>query len=274
MPKSSSFCLLNGPPPGSNECRRHFLSKKAFFARLFSAVEKTNNNIIDSLFSVGAHFGFVKSRRHPSAKPFILGAKNKVEIFDLEKTSLELTKALDFVESKGKEGALALFVGGKSEAREAIISAGKELQMPYVPGRWIGGTLTNFPEIKKRIARLEELTTQRERGELAKYTKKERLLIDREITKLELYFGGLSTMKMLPKFLIVVDPKKEHIAVSEAARINIPVVALAGSDANLYKVNYAIPGNDASRQSIGFIVSEVVKAYKKGKDSSQDPKES
>ena len=222
--------------------------------------------IVDALFSVGAHFGFVKSRRHPSAKPFIFGSKNNIEIFDLEKTSLELERVLKFVESKGKEKATALLVGGKSEAREAVRKAGEELGMPYVAGRWIGGTLSNFSEIKKRIARLEELTLQKEAGELAKYTKKERLLIDREIEKLTTYFGGLSTLKALPKFLIVIDPKKEHIAVAEANRINIPVVALAGSDSNLHTLDYAIPGNDSSRQSIAFIIQEIVKAYKKGKE--------
>jgi len=231
-------------------------------------MKNENNNLIEDLFSVGAHFGFVKARRHPSAKKFILGAKNKTEIFDLEKTSLELVKAADFVEAKGKEKALGLFVGGKSEAREAVIKAGNELEMPFVSGRWIGGTLTNYPEIKKRIMRLEELTTQREKGELAKYTKKERLLIDREIDKLHLYFSGLSTLKMLPKFLVVVDPKKEHIAVEEAKKMKIPVVALAGSDTNLHHVEYAIPGNDASRQSVGFIVNALVTAYKRGKEES------
>lgn len=231
---------------------------------------KENKNLIDALFGVGAHFGFVKARRHPSAKPFIFGAKNKIEIFDLEKTSLELEKAAVFVEAKGKEGAMGLFVGGKSEAREGVIASGRELEMPFVAGRWIGGTLTNFPEIKKRIARLEELTTQREKGELAKYTKKERLLIDREIDKLHLYFSGLSTLKALPKFLVVIDPKKEHIAVSEAKKMKIPVVALAGSDSNLFTVDYAIPGNDASRQAIAFVLSELVKAYKKGKIEQND----
>lgn len=221
-------------------------------------------SVIDALFSVGAHFGFMKARRHPSAKPFILGAKNKVEIFDLEKTSKELEKALDFVEGKGAEGALVLFVGGKSEAREAVEKAGRDLSMPFVPGRWIGGTLTNFPEIKKRIARLEELTTARERGELSKYTKKERLLIDREIDNLQLYFGGLSTLKALPKLLVIADPKKEHIALAEAKRMKIPVVALAGSDTNLHEIDRAIPGNDASRQTILYVFNAIVEAYKKG----------
>jgi small subunit ribosomal protein S2 len=232
--------------------------------------QKDTNNIVDSLFSVGAHFGFVKARRHPSAKPFIFGAKNKIEIFDLNKTSKELEKALAFVEAQGKARALGLIVGGKSEAREAVERTGRELEMPFVAGRWIGGTLTNFPEIKKRILRLEELTTQRERGELAKYTKKERLLIDREIAKLELYFGGLSNLKMMPKFVVVMDPKKEHIAVAEAKKMHIPVVGLAGSDSNLYEVDYAIPGNDASRASIGFVLNEMIKSYKRGKDASEE----
>ena len=225
---------------------------------------KAGNGVVDALFAVGAHFGFVKARRHPSAKPFIFGTKNKTEIFDLEKTSIELTKALTFVEEKGREGAGLLLVGGKSEAREGILKAGKELGMPHVAGRWIGGTLTNYSEIKKRILRLEELTTQRERGELAKYTKKERLLIDREIDNLELYFGGLSSLKALPKLIIIMDPKKEHIAVSEAKRMKIPVVALAGSDTDLHSVDYAIPGNDSSRQTINFILSEITNAYQKG----------
>jgi small subunit ribosomal protein S2 len=250
--------------------RGAFLSIKAISAKIDILMEKTRNKenaIIDALFSVGAHFGFVKSRRHPSAKPFIFGTKNNIEIFDLEKTSQELERAAKFMEEKGKEGAVALFVGGKSEAREAVRSAGGELNMPFVAGRWIGGTLTNFNEIKKRIARLEELTTQRERGELAKYTKKERLLIDREIDKLTLYFSGLSNLKAMPKLLIVVDPEKEHIAVTEAKKIKIPVVALAGSDSNLHNIDYPIPANDASRQSINFIIGELVKSYKTGKES-------
>lgn len=229
--------------------------------------KESANTLVDALFSVGAHFGFVKARRHPSAKPFIFGAKNGTEIFDLEKTSKELEKALEFVESKGKENALILFVGGKSEAREAIRSAAAELDMPFVAGRWIGGTISNFSEIKKRIAKLEDLTSQKEKGELGKYTKKERLLIDREIDRLSLYFSGLSKLKSLPKLFVVVDPKKESIAVAEAKKLRIPIVALAGSDTNLHGVEYAIPGNDASRQSIGFIVKQIVAAYKKGKEA-------
>ena len=225
---------------------------------------QNNQGLIDELFQAGAHFGFTKSRRHPSAKPFIFGAKNSLEIFDLEKTSEELMKALRFIEAKASEKATVLFVGGKSEAREAVKATGQELGMPFVAGRWIGGTLTNWNEIKRRIAKLEELTTQREKGELGKYTKKERLLIDREIAKLTLYFSGLSTLKALPKLLVVVDPKKEHIAVSEAKRMKIPVVAIAGTDVNLYEVDYAIPANDSSRASISLIMKKISQAYQAG----------
>jgi small subunit ribosomal protein S2 len=228
------------------------------------AGKTSSKDRIAELFKAGAHFGFVKSRRHPSAKPFIFGQKNKVEIFDLEKTNVELEKAAEYVKSMGMQNAPLIIVGGKSEAREAVKAAGAELGMPFVSGRWIGGTLTNFSEIKRRLAKLEELTIAREKGELAKYTKKERLLIDREIAKLEVYFGGLGQMKGLPKFLIVIDPKKESIAVSEAKRMKIPVVALAGSDSNLYEVEHAIPGNDSSRQAISFILGELVAAYKEG----------
>ena len=223
-----------------------------------------NDPKVAGLLKAGAHFGFVKSRRHPSAKPFIFGIKNKIEIFDLEKVSGELEKAKKFIEDKASEGALVLFVGGKSEARAAIKHAGDALSMPYVDGRWIGGSLTNFPEIRKRVTKMEDLLTQKEKGELGKYTKKERLLIDREIDKLNMYFHGLVLMKAIPKVLVVVDPKKEHIAVTEAKRMKIPVVALAGSDCDLHSVDIAIPANDASVASIGYILSELEAAYKLG----------
>lgn len=224
----------------------------------------TNDPKISELFKAGAHFGFVKARRHPSAKEFIFGAKNKIEIFDLEKVKVELEKTLKFIEEKGALAAPMLFVGGKSEARKTVEKAGRELSMPFVAGRWIGGSLTNFNEIKKRLNKLEELTSQKENGELGKYTKKERLLIDREIDKLTIYFNGLVGMKGLPKVVVVIDPKKENIAVSEAQKMKIPVVALAGSDCDLNAVEYAIPANDSSQASISYIVGEIVSAYKKG----------
>ncbi len=220
---------------------------------------------VDALFKAGAHFGLAKSRRHPSLKAYIFGVKNKVEIFDLEKTAEKLEIAKNFIKKTVSEGGIVLFVGGKNEARGAVLSGAEKVGQPYVAGRWLGGTLTNFPEIKKRINKLEDLTTQKEKGELAKYTKKERLLIDREIVSLDRDFSGLTPMKSLPKVLFVVDPKREAIAVNEAHRLHIPVVALLSSDCNMRDVEFPIPGNDASVKSIEYFVQEIVSAVAEGK---------
>ncbi len=224
-----------------------------------------NNDVIDTMFKVGAHFGYQKSRRDASTTSFIFGTKNKVEIIDLEKTAEQLEKAKEFVTALGKAGKQMLFVGGKSEAKTAIKIGAMSVDMPYVDGRWIGGAITNFPEIKKRIAKFEDLQKQKEKGELTKYTKKERLLIDREIDNLDVMFSGIVSMKDAPKALFVIDPKKEFIAVAEAKKFNIPVIALANTDCNIKLLDFPIVANDASVSSIEFFVSEIVKAYKAGK---------
>jgi len=222
----------------------------------------SQNQLIDKMFKAGAHFGLVKSRRHPSVKPLIFGAKNKVEIFDLEKTTEYLDRAKKFVAEIAKHNGMILFVSGKSEAKEALRRGAQSISMPHVAGRWIGGTFTNFPQIKKRVERLETLTSQREKGELAKYTKKERLLIDREIDNLNRYFSGIISMKEMPKAMFVIDSKREHIAVREAKKIGVPVIGLLGSDCNLKDVEYPIPGNDSSVASVTFFINEIVEAYK------------
>lgn len=226
---------------------------------------KNSDKIIEEMFKVGAHFGYSKSRRHPTASPYIFGVKNRVEIFDLVKTSDLLREALDFISSLAKEGHQILFVGGKNEARDLIKKAANSIDMPYVAGRWIGGTFTNFSEIKKRISKFEELTRQKEKGELSKYTKKERLVIDRDIANLDRFFSGLLLMKEMPKAVFVIDPKNESIAVTEAKKIGIPVIALAGSDCDIKEIDYPIFANDSSVSSISFFVSEAINAYKKNK---------
>lgn len=228
-------------------------------------IKKINNDRIDQMFTAGAHFGYSKTRRHASVTPYIFGVKNQVEIIDLEKTDELLSRALDFVSSLAKEGKQILFVGGKNEARLSLKIAAESINMPYVDGRWIGGTLTNFSEIKKRLAKYEDLVSQKEKGELMKYTKKERLMIDREIENLEKFFSGIISMKDLPKAMIVIDPKKELIAVTEAKSMNIPVVALCGTDCDITKTNYPIVGNDSSVSSIAFFVNALAKAYQKSK---------
>ena len=227
--------------------------------------KKINNDRIDQMFKAGAHFGYSKTRRHPSVAPYIFGVKNRVEIIDLEKTDELLEKALSFIATLAKEGKQVLFVGGKNEARSALKMAAESIGMPFVDGRWIGGTLTNFPEIKKRLLKLEDLTKQKEKGELSKYTKKERLVIGHEIDNLDRFFSGILPMKDLPKALVVLDSKKEIIAVTEAQRMNIPVIALCGTDSDLKGINYPIVANDSSVSSIAYFVNEIAKAYQKGK---------
>ena len=224
-----------------------------------------NNDVIDAMFKAGAHFGYQKSRRDASTTAFIFGTKNKIEIIDLEKTNEQLKKAEEFIRDLAKAGKQILFVGGKSEAKNAIKIGAMSIDMPFVDGRWIGGAITNFTEIKKRIAKFEDLQKQKEKGELTKYTKKERLLIDREIDNLDAMFSGIVSMKEAPKALFVIDPKKEFIAVAEAKKAGIPVVALANTDCNIKLVDYPIVANDSSVSSISFFVNEIVKAYKAGK---------
>ncbi len=224
-----------------------------------------NEALITDMFAAGAHFGYTRSRRHPSVKPFIFGAKNGIEILDLEKTSVELKNAEEFVASLAKSGKQVLFVGTKNEARKAVEAGAFSIEMPFAVERWVGGVLTNFSEIKKRVALLEELRAKRERGELSMYTKKERSLIDKDIERLERNFSGIVGMKDVPAALFVVDPRKESIAVEEARFLKIPVIALANSDCNLGEIDFPIPGNDSSLSSITFFVNRIVEAYKAGR---------
>ncbi|MCB9806096.1 30S ribosomal protein S2 [Candidatus Nomurabacteria bacterium] len=224
----------------------------------------SNSNTVEEMFKVGAHYGYSKSRRHPTVAPFIFGAKNGVEIFDLEKIDDLLAKAKEFVSKVASEGQQVLFVSGKRQAIGIVKDAAMSIDQPFVVGRWIGGTITNFDEMKKRVSRLETLTEQKEKGLLAKYTKKERLLIDREIEKLEERFGGVVSMRQKPAAVFIVDSLQEDIALAEALKMNVPVVSLCNSDCDISKIDYPIVANDSSVDSIRFFVKEIVEAYKEG----------
>ncbi len=229
-----------------------------------SEIQHKNGALVESMFKAGCHFAYTRSRRHPTAAPFIFGLKNRVEIFDLEKTSDKLLEAQKFISSIALSGKKVLFVGTKNEAREAVQRLAMSVEMPYVNLRWIGGTLTNFPEIRRRIDKYEDLMSKREKGELAKYTKKERLLIDREIAKLENSFSGIVSMKEMPGAVVIVDSEKEHIALAEIKKQGVPVVAICGSDCNLKKVTHPIPANDSAKASIEFLLKELTGAYSEG----------
>jgi len=218
--------------------------------------------LIDKLFSLGAHYGLAPSRRHPSTLQYLFGAKGQVELFDLEKTAALMAEALEFVKSLASSGKTILFVGGKAESREALKRTAESLAQPYSAGRWIGGSLTNWSEIKKRLARLDEINAMKQSGEIAKFTKRERLMIDRESTDLEHMFGGLKGLTRTPDALFIIDPKVEKGALEEAAQLNIPVIALMNSDCDARKVAYPIPANDASRETIQYVLGEVAREYR------------
>lgn len=220
---------------------------------------------IKTLFEAGAHFGYARARRHPTAQPFLFGTKDRTDIFDLELTEKRLENARAFVSSTVATGRQILFIGGKNEAISTVRSLAEQVGMPFVAGRWIGGTLTNFKNIRKRIDRLQKLMQERESGELEKYTKRERLLIDREIDELMARFGGLVTMTDLPAAIFVIDTRHENTAVREANQLGIPVIGLASSDCDFSLVQYPIPGNDTSVRSIRLIAEEIASAVSEGK---------
>ena len=220
---------------------------------------------IKEMYLSGIHLGYSQTSRDPKMKPYIFGLRNGVEIFDLEKTKKNIDSAKEFVKKLGKDKKVVLFVGTKKEAKDLAEQTAKELGMPFVKERWIGGTLTNFKQIKGRIDHLNDLKKKRDTGELDKYTKKEKLQIERQIKKMEIYFGGLAdNLKFLPAAVIVIDSKHEKTSVNEANQMKIPVVALLNSDCDPSGINYPVPGNDNSRTSISYFLSEFAKAYKEG----------
>lgn len=225
---------------------------------------------LEEMFKAGVHFGYSRSARHPKMSPYIFGLRNNVEIFDLEKTKTKLEEAEVFVRETGKEKKIIVFVGTKPAIRDLVKKAAQEAGAPYVIERWLGGSITNFSIIRKRMDYYENLKNEKESGELDKYTKKERLEIAKKLEKLERNFGGLLSLKKLPDAVLIVDPKEEKTAAKEAADKNIPVIAILNSDTNPENISYSIPANDASRASVDYLLSKIAKAYREGKETGED----
>lgn len=218
-----------------------------------------------TLYDAGAHVGYARTRRHPTSVPFLYSTKDRTDIFDLEETEKRLMAATEFASTLAQAGKTLLFVGGKHEATSSVRSGAEAAGLPFVAGRWIGGTLTNFKIIRKRIDRMEKHMKDRESGELEKFTKKERLMIDREIEELQGRFGGIAALRDLPAAMFVIDTRHEKIAVQEANQMRIPVIGLASSDCDFSKVQFPIPANDTSVKSITLIVDAIANAYSAGK---------
>jgi len=224
-------------------------------------VKKYKYNIdVSEMTEAGLHFGHRTSRIHPKIKPYIIGVKNTVHVFDLEQTAEKLEKALGYIEKLISEDKKILFVGTKVQVKNLLKETAEECKMPYIHERWLGGTFTNFGTMKKRIDHFKELEGEKERGELEKYTKKERLVIDKKLAKLEIKFGGIKNIVGLPDAVFVLDMKKDSLAVKEAIMKNIPVIAIADTNVDPNLADYPIPANDDAISSVKYILEKVKSA--------------
>lgn len=227
--------------------------------------EIANTAEIKRLFDTGAHFAQVKSRRHPSMKPFLVGTKGRQEIIDLAQTNEQLLAAKAVMATLAKEGKTVVLVGGKVEIATLVKKAAQDINAPYVAARWLGGTISNWTEIKKRVDRLAELTEKGASGALQKqHTKLELVKIGREEKRLTERLDGITTLTKKPDALLIVDTKHEKHAVKEANDAGIPIIALMSSDCDLSDATYPIVANDTSRETVKFILGELTSAFKEG----------
>ena len=225
-----------------------------------------SKTLIERLFAAGAHYGFSKSRRHPSTTPFIFANKQGNDIFDLEKTAAQLETAKEALLEAGKNGNVVVFVATKDEVSKIVRAFAEMVEMPYVTNRWIGGLLTNFSQMRKRFDRLKTLRAEKESGELErKYTKKERVVLGREMDKLTFNFGGVVDLEKTPDLMVVVDPRYDHIAVTEAQDLGITTIGVMSSDSNITKVTHPILVNDALGTSVELVMKELADALAAGK---------
>jgi len=221
--------------------------------------------LVKQLLEAGVHFGHQTKKWNPKMEKFIFGEKEGIYIIDLEKTAGLFMDACKFLNEAATAGSHVLFVGTKKQAQATIKESAEACDMFYVNQRWLGGTLTNFRTIKKSINKLEAFEKMKEDGTYESLSKKERATIDKNITNLMKNLAGIRKMDRLPGVVFVVDSKKEAIAVHEANKLSIPVVALVDTDCDPDKINYVIPGNDDAMKSISFIMSLVSKSVSEGR---------
>jgi small subunit ribosomal protein S2 len=226
--------------------------------------ELSANPEFKEMIDAGVFYGRKKSKTHPKMKQFILGNRNGIEIVNLLKTKELLEKALQFLKDKAKSGAAILFVATQPPAGEAA-KAAAELGIPVVSVRWLGGTLTNFKIIQGRLEYFRKLKSDWEKGAFEKYTKKERLGIERELKRLTELFSGLENMTALPEVVVMIDANLHHTALREARRMNIPVLALANTDSDPAEIDYPVVGNTRAKTSINWFMSKIKDALAEAK---------
>jgi small subunit ribosomal protein S2 len=222
------------------------------------------------LLEAGVHFGHQTQRWNPRMKPYVFGARNGIYIIDLQKTVNLAREASDFAQTVVAEGKKVLFVGTKKQAKEVIIEEAKRSNQYFVTNRWLGGTLTNYQTIKSSIDRLKHIEGQKANGEFDALPKKEQSALNREAEKLESNLGGIKDMKRIPGALFIIDPDKEHIAVKEANKLGIPVIAIVDTNCNPDDIDYVIPGNDDAIRSIRLFCKMIADACLAGEHVFQE----
>jgi small subunit ribosomal protein S2 len=226
------------------------------------------------LMKSGAHFGHTTSRWNPKMKPFIFTTRNNIHILDLEKTKQGLEKAAKFAKETTSRGGIILFVGTKRQSKEILKNSAIAAAVPYVNVRWLGGTFTNFKTIQKTIRKMEKLESLKASGELeSRYTKKERLLIEREIEKMRKLFEGIQSMKKLPDAIFVTDVKHDSIAVKEAQKSKVKIIGLVDTNCSPEGIDYVIPCNDDATKSIELMCSVISEAITEGRQATPVTKE-
>ena len=233
----------------------------------------TDKVSLKELLEAGAHFGHQARRWNPKIKPYIFDIQEGIHVFDLTKTKEKLEEALEFLKKSAKEGKSILFVGTKKQARDKVKEVAEKSGQFFVKERWLGGTLTNFEQIHKSLKKLEEMRTKRKAGDYKLFTKKERLDIDREIERLERFFGGLSGLERLPDILVVIDIKKEDVAIREALMTKVKTVALVDSNSDPTSIDYPIPMNDDATRAVAYVLDLMEKAILQGSKSKSKVKD-
>mgnify|MGYP001851583664 FL=1 len=219
---------------------------------------------IKTLLDAGSHFGHQTRRWNPKMKPYIFGSRGDIYIIDLKQTLVGLDQAYTFVSELAKKGGTVLFVGTKKQAQEAVSEAANRCGMPYVNARWLGGMLTNFVTIRSRVTRMEELEAMEADGRMAVLSKKEQILLRKELSKLQTNLNGIRNMKRTPDAVFVIDTNREAIAIHEARRLNIPVVGTLDTNCDPDDVDYGIPANDDAIRSVRLLADFVADAVVAG----------
>ncbi|HBR80703.1 MAG: 30S ribosomal protein S2 [Candidatus Uhrbacteria bacterium GW2011_GWE2_45_35] len=220
---------------------------------------------LEEMLKAGVHFGHQAQRWHPKMEQYIFAERGGIHIINLEETQKLLKEACEYLKGVVSRGGLVLFVGTKQQAQEAVSKEATRCGMPYVSERWLGGTLTNFSEIKKLIRRLRTLKEQQERGELKKYTKKEQLWLTREIEDLEVRVGGIQNLERLPEVVFVLDMRGDKTAVLEAKTVNLPIIAVCDTNINPDNADFIIPANDDATKSLTLITRLMADAVIEGR---------